>query len=172
MVVGDFDIVGIPLLPSEADSPALVDADAVLPLAIPFEGLQPIPWRDPQVLQHPGPVQVEQFPAGLALEGAKPRDRQVVKQGLGLPVLEGPDHTARVFRNAEYVKHILFVIRAWMFPVITRENPHVLDIPVERAGSWGTVKGVAARSPICADESLFRQELVAAGHRAGEVAGN
>ncbi|HLC21448.1 MAG TPA: hypothetical protein VJM10_05000 [Candidatus Methylomirabilis sp.] len=56
--------------------------------------------------------------------------------------------------------------------MITRENQHALDIPVERAGSWGTVKWVAARSPMCADGSLFRQELVAAGHRAGEVAGN
>ena len=46
MVIGDLHVGGILAAPHEADPPLVVDPDAVLTPAAPFEGLQPIAWRD------------------------------------------------------------------------------------------------------------------------------
>ena len=51
MVVRDFDVVDVAFLPPEADPPLLVDADAVLTFAIPFELLQSVSRRYSEIVQ-------------------------------------------------------------------------------------------------------------------------
>ena len=45
MVVDDLDIVGPVVAPDEADAPPVVDADAVLALAVVLERFQPVTRR-------------------------------------------------------------------------------------------------------------------------------
>jgi hypothetical protein len=54
VVVHDLYIVGIPVLPSKADPPLFVDADAVLFTAITPQTLQPVPWCDREILERYG----------------------------------------------------------------------------------------------------------------------
>lgn len=49
MVVANFDIVSIPINPSEAYSPLIVDPDRMLAFPIAPQLLQPIAWRYTQV---------------------------------------------------------------------------------------------------------------------------
>jgi len=51
VVVGDLDVEGVSFTPDEADSPLVVDPDAVLPFAIPLQLFQPIPGRHSEVLE-------------------------------------------------------------------------------------------------------------------------
>jgi len=51
MVVCDLHVTGSLLAPAEANPILPVDPNAILPRAIPPEGLEPISWRDPQVLK-------------------------------------------------------------------------------------------------------------------------
>jgi len=68
VVVGDFDIVGVPALPSEADSPLIVDPDTVLARAVSREALQSIPWGYAQVAQRLGGIQQQQLPMSPSLD--------------------------------------------------------------------------------------------------------
>src|SRR5205823_2901485 len=61
MVVGDLDIVGLAVRPSEAEAPLVVDADAVLPFTVASQLLQPVARRHAQVFQHFGGVQEQQL---------------------------------------------------------------------------------------------------------------
>jgi len=45
MIVRYLDVVGVAVAPAEADSPLIVDPDAVLTGAIATQLLQPIAWR-------------------------------------------------------------------------------------------------------------------------------
>jgi hypothetical protein len=51
MVVGYFNVVGIPLMPSKTYPPLIVNADAVLSLAVAGKLLKPIARRHLQVIQ-------------------------------------------------------------------------------------------------------------------------
>ena len=50
MVVRDFDIVCITVLPAETYPILLIYPNAQLSLSIPFQSFEPIAWRNPQVL--------------------------------------------------------------------------------------------------------------------------
>jgi hypothetical protein len=56
MIVDDFDFEGIGLSPFKADSPSLVDPDAVRSFSASSKRLQAITWRMPQVTQEPGGI--------------------------------------------------------------------------------------------------------------------
>jgi hypothetical protein len=96
VVVDDLDIVGIASLPSEADAPLVVDANAVLAPAVALERLPLIAGRGRQVLENSSAVQIEQLPASRPLDGPEPPNRPVVEQFLHALVLEGPDHTLTI----------------------------------------------------------------------------
>lgn len=61
MVVRDFDLVGIAILPSEANPILLVNADTVLTAAVAGEAFQPVSWRDRQFAKIPYPVDLGQL---------------------------------------------------------------------------------------------------------------
>ena len=56
MVVNDFDFGGPCLGPLEADPVLVVDPDAVLPLPVYLQRLEPIPRRHPEIVQDVGLV--------------------------------------------------------------------------------------------------------------------
>jgi len=56
VVVGDFDLVGISLLPMEADSILLVDSNAVLSAPLARKKLQTVPGRDGQFAKIPNAI--------------------------------------------------------------------------------------------------------------------
>ena len=57
VLVNDFDTAGTSCCPDEADAPLPIDADAMLPCAVTFHGLQLVIRRHGEILQHPGIVQ-------------------------------------------------------------------------------------------------------------------
>jgi hypothetical protein len=60
VVVDDFDTVGSSVRPAEADTPLLIDADAVGARPIALEFLEPVSWRHPQIIECLGSIQDEQ----------------------------------------------------------------------------------------------------------------
>ena len=51
MIVDDFNLVGSAVTPHEANSPMVIDADAMLTCAAAFEQLKPVSWRSGQIRQ-------------------------------------------------------------------------------------------------------------------------
>lgn len=51
MIIHNLDIFGPGVRPTKTYSELIIDTDAVLPRANPFQGFQSIPWRHPQILQ-------------------------------------------------------------------------------------------------------------------------
>jgi hypothetical protein len=49
MIVDNFYVVSISSAPYEADAPLIVDADAVLPVAVVFQSVKPVARRHPQI---------------------------------------------------------------------------------------------------------------------------
>ena len=50
VIINDLDIVSIVLAPYKTDSPLIIDADAVLALAVAAQFFQMVAGRNPQVL--------------------------------------------------------------------------------------------------------------------------
>ena len=67
MIVRHFDLVGITFLPPEANSPLVVDADAMLSSTIARKAFQPISWRDPQIVQPFSDIKLDQLAPGQAV---------------------------------------------------------------------------------------------------------
>ena len=93
MVIGDFDIKSIAVLPAEADSPLIVDGDGVLTETIPLEGVQAVARRHFEVVDGSGQIDIFQSAHG---SGKKIR-RQTFRvpgrvEELGLLVGERFDH--------------------------------------------------------------------------------
>ena len=61
MVVRDLDVHSVPVQPSEADTPLIVDPNAHLACPIPFQGFEPIAGRIAQVVNRPRSIQLAQF---------------------------------------------------------------------------------------------------------------
>ena len=64
MVVHDFDVLRPGLPPAEDDPPLIVDADCVLSAELAPQLFKTVAWRDGQIVEACGGVQLHQFPAG------------------------------------------------------------------------------------------------------------
>jgi len=96
MIIDDLDLICIAVTPLEADSPLVVDANAVLAGAIPYQLLEVVPWRNAKVFQCLGSVQKQQFPQSGSLEKAgQLLDGETLKQAFGLLVAKTANHRAR-----------------------------------------------------------------------------
>ena len=67
MIIHDFNVFGFVVRPFEADTPLIVDTNAILPGTIALQLLKVIARRGNQILRIFGIVQVEQLAAGGAL---------------------------------------------------------------------------------------------------------
>jgi hypothetical protein len=64
MVIDDFDIVGVPFIPPETDTPLIVNADAPLSFSIPSQLLQPVGRWDTEEIKVGSAVNQGQFSKG------------------------------------------------------------------------------------------------------------
>jgi len=62
MVVSDLSVVGVSVSPAEAHAPLIIDADAVMPLAIPGQLFQPVAGRNPQILERLRRIEDSELP--------------------------------------------------------------------------------------------------------------
>jgi hypothetical protein len=85
VVVGDLNVEGVSITPNKADSPLVVDPDAVLTLAVPFQFLQPIPRRHAQVLERHRSMEQQQLSSRHSLEAPEAWHVLVVKEPLDVP---------------------------------------------------------------------------------------
>jgi hypothetical protein len=93
VIVNDLDLVRIAILPTEADSPLVIDADAVLARAITAELLEAIPRRHPEILQLLGGINHDQLPEHHPDQfGGKAADTLTPEQSLGIRIGEALDH--------------------------------------------------------------------------------
>jgi hypothetical protein len=93
MVVNDLDLVSVPFLPHEADTPTIIDPNAVLPCTVAQELLESITRWYSQVLERTGCVKYEESPqcASLHLRG-QPPGTLPDEDPLGVGVPEAANH--------------------------------------------------------------------------------
>jgi hypothetical protein len=85
MVIGNLDIVGVAVFPSETYPPLVIDPDAPLAITRPAKLLQPVARRDAQEVKGGGTAQLFQFALGNALHILRQLCREsAMKQFSGL----------------------------------------------------------------------------------------
>jgi len=92
VIIHYLDIVCVPFAPEEADTPLVIDPDAVLSLSVAMQGFQAISRRRHQVTQFRGAVQLPKLPAGIPLDRLKSPTQLPTVKPLG-------------FRGAERLNH-------------------------------------------------------------------
>src|SRR5713101_2431243 len=92
MVVDDLDVPRAVVSPSEANSPLIIDSDAVLPTPITAKLFQSVARRHSQVVQIFRAVQHLQLPFDLRLERPELPRRTASEQLLGVARSKRPDH--------------------------------------------------------------------------------
>jgi hypothetical protein len=92
MIVHDFDVIGVPVPPIKADSPLVVNTDAVPTLSVslqPFQLVSRKSRKRPEILSR---IKHVQFAESLTLDSLEPAHRFTTEEPLGLGVAKGPDH--------------------------------------------------------------------------------
>lgn len=93
MIVRYLDIVCISFKPAEADTPLVVDADAMLTSAIANEAFQPICRRDAQIVQAFRDIELNQLTPSQAMQFRRETTYELaLKDPLSVLVTEGSDH--------------------------------------------------------------------------------
>ena len=93
MIIHDFYVNGITIDPFKAYPPLIVDPDAVLPCPTTTELLQPVRWRDAEIVQRDGIVEHAQLAvADLLNVLEQPGRSQAGEDAEGFLALEGFDH--------------------------------------------------------------------------------
>jgi len=88
MVIDNLDIGGAAIRPDKAHTPLIVNANAVLTGAIPFQGFQSIAWRGTQKLQRLRGSQLRQLALGHVLECPEAARLPALEERLRILALE------------------------------------------------------------------------------------
>lgn len=105
MVIDDFHIMGVAVVPDKTDSPLPVNADAVHARPVPGKGFKMISWRDTQILQGFGVVQNFQFAHGGAVQIRRQFwAAKSIKNTFCPVILETAYHNVKVTRKTCYGK--------------------------------------------------------------------
>lgn len=94
VVVHDFDLIGAIGVPDKADTPLVIDADAVLSFAVPLERFQMVAGGNPQACQFRGRLQLQKLAPRHAFDVLESGNRLAMKQRLGLNADERVNHGA------------------------------------------------------------------------------
>lgn len=106
MIIDDLNVKCMTLTPTEADSPLLVDPNAVLTLPITFQSLKLIRAWNQKVLQVSSRVQLLQLHQRPLLNVAgKSLGVLATPDPLGLPATKGLDHVAILTCHVSNVKY-------------------------------------------------------------------
>ena len=92
MVINDLDVFGTRSGPSEAESPLVIDPDAVLALSVAAKCFEPVSGRHPQVLEAGGDFELPQLAASDRRNAFEPPDPFAASQRSGVGTPERPDH--------------------------------------------------------------------------------
>ena len=103
MVVDDLHVVRVAVAPDEADPEPVVDADAMLAAPIAAQGFKPVPWKDRQIPQFVGRVQLAELPLRRACNALKPACRPPVEEALRFLGPERPDHRTKRYNVTRYM---------------------------------------------------------------------
>jgi hypothetical protein len=97
MIVNDLNVISVAVSPKEAYTPLIIDADAALTLAVALQCFQTIPWRNHQIMQGAGTMEVKQLSTRYSFEGPKTRHVPISEQRFRLPGSEGADHESSIY---------------------------------------------------------------------------
>jgi hypothetical protein len=97
MVVNDLDFVGVSSAPGKADAPLIIDANAVLPLSIPFQALEAISRQCRKRSDISCGIENVQFAKRRALDRLESANRLPLKKALGIRAAEGPYHNLMLY---------------------------------------------------------------------------
>ena len=104
MVVGNLDVISIPIIPAKANAVLVVDPDAMLPLAVSCESFQPVSGNRGQVAERDCPVQMDEL-AKRDLSDRMKLFRELLPEGLfRFGISKGANHEYIVYRKAVNVK--------------------------------------------------------------------
>src|SRR3989344_4537723 len=93
VIVHDLHVIGVAVAPREAYPPLIVDADAVLALAVALKGFKPIAGRHTQRIQHGRRIELQQLAPREALQGVRQFSGKVTEKELfGVLAPEALDH--------------------------------------------------------------------------------
>lgn len=92
VIVDDFCVKSVSLLPSEAQPPLVVDSYRVLTLSVSLESLQAVAREASEILETRGRVEHSQLSFGLLSKGIERRDPLPLPEALGFLVGKGPEH--------------------------------------------------------------------------------
>jgi hypothetical protein len=92
MVIDDFDISCIAVLPTETDSPLLIDSNTVLTTPISGESFQAISRWDPQISKCIRRVQDQKLPQSHTLNSAESLGISSLKDLFSLSAAKPSDH--------------------------------------------------------------------------------
>lgn len=101
MIIHNFNVARVFTVPAEAEAPLVVDADAVLPRPIAFQGFQAVAGRQGQVAQFARAIKLRELPQGHPLNlGRQAVAPPSLPQPLCLPASEvGNHHVNLSFRD-------------------------------------------------------------------------
>jgi hypothetical protein len=93
VVVDDLDLKSIALAPLEANSPLIVDANAVLTGTVTVQTFQPVAWGNSEIRDVLSVVQHSQLPSSYFLNHARQSTGDLALPDLfRVTALEGSDH--------------------------------------------------------------------------------
>jgi hypothetical protein len=97
MVIGDLDFVSVSFAPFKTNTPLIVDADAVLSLAIASKALQSISRQGRKRSQVRRGVKHVQFSKRLPFKSLESPHPFPVEKALGIAAPEGANHSPSVY---------------------------------------------------------------------------
>lgn len=84
MVINDLHILSAMPRPTEADSPLIIDPNAVLPLTVAPQSLQAIARRNAQVIEASGDLELPQLATSDGRDALKAPDTLSTREGFGV----------------------------------------------------------------------------------------
>jgi hypothetical protein len=94
VVIDYLNIMGVAPAPPEADSPPLVNPDAMLPPSVTRQPLKAIAWRNPQIGQLLGSIENQKLAACSPQNLTRDAPCwEPVEYSLRIPIPEAPNHT-------------------------------------------------------------------------------
>lgn len=96
MVIYDLDRFRRALAPDKADSPSIVDSDAILTFPVAAQSLKPVSWDCRQILQILGIVQHPKLPSCHRSDVAESAALLAVEEILGLLAAKRSDHSRSI----------------------------------------------------------------------------
>src|SRR5260370_32692899 len=105
MIIYDLYLFCVAALPEETNPPLIIDGDAVLPFTISLESLQPIRWRQAQILESGGGINRIELHEGSLLNITRKLACELpTENSFGIPAAKRPDHGLIVNRTFTIVK--------------------------------------------------------------------